>query len=92
MCGLILWVVSYFGAYPAIAATGLANAPPPGPTIPLPLRGNLERWEYTDWDSKWYFVNRGLPLWIPTFVLLVLPSLWLLTRLKRDEAAISHEP
>src|SRR5688500_974048 len=76
MLTVSIWVRSYLVGYPSSDPTsGAAAGPPPRPhlIVPrpsdaaqywVPLRGRLERWEYTGWDRKWYRLSRGtiLPL------------------------------
>jgi hypothetical protein len=71
---LALWPVSFWPpATQADPITGFV-ATPPHLAIPLPqpsdaeeyvvpLRGNLERWEYAPWEHRWYRLNQGLSMW-----------------------------
>jgi hypothetical protein len=45
-----------------------------------PIRGNLERWEYTPWDNRWYRLNRGVPLAVPLIVFLAITTCALLNQ------------
>jgi hypothetical protein len=79
-----LWARSYqFSTPPADPHTGASNVGPQSRTIlPLPgdadqyvavERGNLERWEYTPWDGRWYRLY-GVPLVIPVIAMLLFPT------------------
>ena len=66
-------------------------APPlPHLSLPIPsdaseywvaIGGNFERWEYTDWDQKWYRVNGiSAPIWVVAGCFAILPLAWLVNR------------
>jgi hypothetical protein len=93
-----MWLVSDVVQYPFIdRVTGESRTAPPQPHLPLPipsdaagywvpLRGNLERWEYTGWDNKWYRVSFGtvVPIWIPAIGFAILPLAWIGSRIRKS--------
>lgn len=81
-----LWALSYLSPYVQTdPVTGYSRHPPRHPLqLPIPSdaeeyvvlsRGDIERWEYTPWDKKWYRLASGvslLSIFLPMFVLIAL--------------------
>ena len=46
----------------------------------VPLHGNVEHWEYAQWENKWYR-GMGVPLALPAVLFLIGPVVYLMRAL-----------